>query len=90
MQTPAINGHPGFLSAAQNIHPPDGFGVADLPQVDLGCLQIRCLNDVIEERLQLSVAKVARWISILPRKATITLRCGRTTSYGEKSLATKS
>ena len=40
MQTPAINGQPEFLSAVQNIHPPDCFGVAGLAQIDLGCLQI--------------------------------------------------
>ena len=30
----------GFLSSVQNIHPPNGFSVADLTKVDLGRLQI--------------------------------------------------
>jgi hypothetical protein len=52
MQTQAINGQPEFLSAVQNIHPPDGFGVADLPQVDLGCLQILMPQDHLGDNLQ--------------------------------------
>ncbi len=40
MQTPVINGQLGILSPVQNVHPPDGFSVADLTQIDLSRFQI--------------------------------------------------
>jgi hypothetical protein len=36
----AINIHFTFLFSMQNVHPPNGLSVADLPQVDLGGFQV--------------------------------------------------
>jgi len=51
-QTQAINCYFDFLFSMKNVHPPDGFSITDLAQIDLSGLQVLMPQNNFGDNLQ--------------------------------------